>query len=358
MLINRPKSESGSTTASYFILKSNERQCISTQVKGLEFELQHISRCLKQPIRCLTEKPLNQLHLIEQTTSMNFSVKDYFDRKCEDFFKRHGRKVFGNLPAVQISSNLNPTQTRIKCVHLYPIITLFIIVQRQSGKGNFAIYYPLEMIRMKNLENQFSELATAQHYDKNFLKEYDITLVEGFAQADARLLDNPILKGKKENLKNGTWKLDDYFLPASFSHDFQWMVVNFRKRRGVYILGAPDAAQMDELMKNLIGNANQNGLRLNQPGIIHTENYGTLWDLRISFCRYIEFHKKLALLLFIIPDNANLYNDIKLISEPKHGIVMQCVAHRKSDMFFKHAYCQHLMLKINNKLRSVNVHLD
>ena len=228
-------------------------------------------------------------------------------------------------------------------------------------------------IRFKENKEQIGNLIhSSRRCETDFLKAYGISLVKEFVQVDARLLDTPKLNGLKQirgkpttvekEPENGAWSDTDFILPANIPKHFQWMVVNFTREYDRKIYGAPDNEKVNSLIDNLLGAASRSGLNLPQqkPGIdiCYEENYRDLNDLKNAFTDYIEDHPNLRLIVFIIPKNDELYNQIKFFSELKFGIVTQCIAHAKATKFTDRTYGQNLMLKINSKLGGINTYLD
>ena len=90
----------------HFRLNPDERRFLNTELKGLAFELEHISYRPKNLLHCLTDKPVSQLFFSENLkdgSTREVSVKAYYDEKYRDFFEKFGSQVCGHLPAVQVS---------------------------------------------------------------------------------------------------------------------------------------------------------------------------------------------------------------------------------------------------------------
>ena len=229
-------------------------------------------------------------------------------------------------------------------------------------------------VRFQENEAQIKNLvSSSSRCETDFLKAYGISLVEKFVRVDARLLEPPKLIGLKQivgqqaitvekKLENGAWRDTNFIIPALLPKDFQWMVVNITSESGRNIFGAPNEEQVNGLVANLLNAAKRNGLNLpkQKPGmdIWYKENYGGLKDLEDAFTAYTKDNPNLGLIVFLIPANDELYNQIKFISELEFGIVTQCVAHAKAMKFDDRTYGQNLMLKINSKLGGINTHLS
>lgn len=215
--------------------------------------------------------------------------------------------------------------------------------------------------RFRENEAQVANLiASSKRCETDFLTAYGLSLQERFVQVEGRLLDQPRLIGpneKAKQLENGGWRDTTFILPAAIPNNFQWFVVNFTREYGRDIFRAPNQGQVDDLVKNLIVAGNRNGLKLPQPQVCYREQYQDPTDLRAAFEDYCKDMPNLGLILFLIPPNDELYNNIKFVSELKHGILTQCVAHDKSMKFGDRTYCENLMLKINSKLGGINAQL-
>ena len=241
----------------------------------------------------------------------------------------------------KLSSKLQPTMTRI------------------CGEQEPQVRFEENEAQIRNL------IASSRRCETDFLRAYGLSLVEKFVQVDARLLDLPRLNGpgdKPKKLENGAWKDTDFIIPAKIPSNFQWMVVNFTREYGRDIFRAPTREQVNSLIDNLLGAARRSGLNLPRPNpasdICYNETYRDPKDLKDAFNDYLNDHPNLSLILFLIPANDELYNNIKFISELEMGIVTQCVAHAKTNKFSDRTYGQNLMLKINSKLGGINAQLD
>lgn len=347
-------------------LNPDERRWLNTELKGLAFELEHISYRPKNLFHCLTEKSIKELFFAEKskdgTIGKQISVKAYYDEKYATFFEKYGRKVYGNLPAVQVGSDKFPSY--------YPLEVVCLIEDQYFTKKLTPKLQPTmtricgeqtPMVRFQENEAQITNLvASSRRCETDFLTAYGLGLVERFVQVDARLLDLPRLNGpsdKPKRLENGAWRDTAFILPAILPKNFQWMVVNFTRENGRDIFRAPNRDQVNGLVEGLIEAAKNSGLSLSSPEIAYEERYEDPTDLRNAFSDYIHDMPNLGLLLFLIPANDELYNNIKFISELQYGVVTQCVAHGKTMKFTDRTYCQNLMLKINSKLGGINAHL-
>lgn len=88
-------------------LSPDERRFLNTELKGLGFELDHISYRPKNLIHCLTDKPVSQVLFTVKSRdggdSRETNVKDYYDVVYANYLdEKFGRKIYGNLPAVQV----------------------------------------------------------------------------------------------------------------------------------------------------------------------------------------------------------------------------------------------------------------
>jgi hypothetical protein len=92
--------------------------------------------------------------------------------------------------------------------------------------------------------------------------------------------------------------------------------------------------------------------------IIYDEEYKDKQDLDDAIGDYIQDHKGLRLIIFIIPKFDELYSNIKFISEITYGVVTQCVSQEKNRQFAQMSYVSNLFLKINAKLGGSNTHLN
>ena len=220
----------------------------------------------------------------------------------------------------------------------------------------------MPQVRFQENEEQIRSLIDcSRRRGTDFLRAYGLELVEKFVNVDARLLDLPRLNGpgdKAKKLENGAWRDTDFILPAVLPDNFEWMVVNFTSEYSRDIFRAPTKEQVDGLVANLLGAATRSGLKLAKPnGIFYNGRFDNPGNLNDAFNGFTEKHPNLGLILFLIPNNDELYNNIKFISELQRGIVTQCVAHDKAKKFSDRSYCQNLMLKINSKLGGINAHL-
>lgn len=73
---------------------------------------------------------------------------------------------------------------------------------------------------------------------------------------------------------------------------------------------------------------------------------------------YLNDHKSVKIIVYIIPKLDELYNSIKFVSEIILGRVTQCVSQDKKNQFSQMSYVSNLMLKINAKLGGTNLILD
>ena len=85
-----------------FKLNSNERNLLNQELKGLSFEVDHISYRPKSMIHCLTDKTVSEIFfdrkLKDSDQTKQTSVKEYFEDIYKDYLDRAGRGgLFGKL---------------------------------------------------------------------------------------------------------------------------------------------------------------------------------------------------------------------------------------------------------------------
>src|SRR5690606_9916564 len=99
------------------------------------------------------------------------------------------------------------------------------------------------------------------------------------------------------------------------------------------------------------------GMHIEQPANIdYNYNYIDRIDLEKNIFDYCASKmqakgKQLQLILFFIPGQKQIYNEIKAIAELKKGLITQCISHNSEKKFFNDPeFIQNVLLKINSKL--------
>ena len=269
---------------------------------------------------------------------------------------------------------------------------LFDLPCVQVGKTN-PKFFPMEVVcieddqyHMKKLEpNQQATMTTACGEQKpslrfqenlmqinklkqsalrcetDYLALFGITLSTPFSEVNGRYLPKPRIcgsNGKEKSINDGEWRDSLFAIPANVDNNFKWLVVNYSKEFKRDVRWGPDSRAVDSLVKGICDQARVNGLNLGQPvEVIYDKNYDGKVDVKNAIGEYAKDFPGLKFILFIIPDNAELYSFIKFFSELEFGITTQCISHSKSRKFTDRSYAGNVVLKINAKLGGINCHL-
>ena len=112
---------------------------------------------------------------------------------------------------------------------------------------------------------------------------------------------------------SGQWRPEAYVIPsANVGQD--WMVINFTKDYNTPIRYAPNKQQIDEFINSLQKSSGIHGVNLGKPcEVIYDEIYRGRKDLEEAINDYIQDHKALKIIIFVIPKLDELYNNIKFI---------------------------------------------
>lgn len=112
---------------------------------------------------------------------------------------------------------------------------------------------------------------------------------------------------------------------------------------------------IDTLIDKVKQAASANGLNLPNPcGEISGLNFRHKSQLKDDIRKWIDKYGNLKFMLVFIPDDDELYNALKYLTEVEFGILTQCVSQGKSRKFSDMSYAGNLVLKINSKLGGTN----
>ena len=92
------------------------------------------------------------------------------------------------------------------------------------------------------------------------------------------------------------------------------MLINFTKEQNTPIRSAPDRRQIDDLINSLRKSSSMHGVNLGRPcEVIYDEVYRGAKDLEDAINDYLRDHRALKIMVFVIPKQDELYNNIKFI---------------------------------------------
>ena len=217
-------------------------------------------------------------------------------------------------------------------------------------------------VRFQENQLQINKLIqSAARCETDYFASFGIKLVTPFSEVNGRYLPKPRIcgsNGKEKNITDGEWKDSLFAIPANVDNNFKWLVVNYSQEYKREVRWGPDRRAVDSLIKGICEQAKFNGLNLGQPvEVIYDENYDGKVDVKNAIGDYAKDFPGLKFILFIIPENDELYSFIKFFSELDFGITTQCVSHKKSRRFHERTYAGNVVLKINSKLGGINCHL-
>lgn len=350
---------------SNFRLNPNEKALLNAELKGLNFEVDHISYKPKNRIFCITEKNVSEIFFdqkMENNQTQQVSVKTYFERVYKDYLDKLGRDLFPNLPCVQVGKT-NPK--------FFPLEVVSIIDDQYNMK-KLKPKHQAEMTkrcgqqkpteRFRESELQVKNLITARGNQTDYLKYFDIQMQTKYSECKGRVLDPAALlfsNNRKTIPNQGQWRQDAGYIEATQNIGADWLVINFTKDYNNQMRFAPQRDQVDAFIKTVINCSKTTGNNFTWPcEVIYDEAFRGRKDLEDAMFDYLNDHKNVKIIIYIIPKLDELYNSIKFLSEIVFGRVTQCVSQDKKNQFAQMSYVSNLMLKINAKLGGTNLMLD
>lgn len=334
------------------------------RIKGLKFVALHLNH-RTHTIHSFSRTPINQTFF--EKDGKQKCVYNYFQEEYAEFCKRN--KLDPTLPCVQVGSsrgpNAKPKYFPIECCELKDDVcrqklspTLQAMVTRQSSQK------PADRFRsiQANINSIDSKVGNV-----DYLTEFGISLNKNLTEVTGRVLDAPPVlygNGKELNTFNkGSWMIKsgiEFFEPSKIGGD--WAIINFFTRHGHRYDPSIGKNQVDNLMKALVSSSKSFGIdlkTLDQTKTIYNFDYKGKGTLKETLFNKLSPNLKLAII--IIPNDSQIYNEIKTISELKLGIqrnlVTQCLNQEKRYWKDDHLFRQfitNLFLKINPKTGGTN----
>ena len=298
----------------------------------------------------------------EAGQTKQISVKEYFEGKYKDYIGQLGRPLFSGLPCVHAGTKQKPIYFPIEVVHI--IDDQYCMRKLDRDQQAFLTRKCVEQVPSARFEENRKQLSilvsSSSKCEIDYLKYFGVEIAERFTEVDGRILNIPKICGSNEKEKlvvGGLWKDGHFAIPGKLVN-FKWIVINFTKEFNNVIRYAPNKQQIDDLIERVTSAAAADGLRMGKATEVRYDDvYLGKLKLKDSIESLMKLYPDLKLIIYIIPDDDELYAQIKFLSELQFGIITQCINQRKARKFGEKSYAQNVVLKINSKLGGINCHI-
>lgn len=214
-----------------FRLHTNERNLLNQELKGLMFEVDHISYRPRNKVFCITDKTVSEIYFDQRTRdsdqTVQVSVKEYFEKVYTDYLEKAGLQgLNGNLPCIQVGR----TNPRYFPAEVCSIVDDQYLSKKLKPKHQSIMttkcgqQRPVE--RFQESKVQVQNLIQPRGEQKDYLKYFDIHMNTNYTQVKGRVLDPARLLF--QNNKLGTpmqGKLLISTVLSRFSLDFSKLLI-------------------------------------------------------------------------------------------------------------------------------------
>ena len=177
-----------------FRLNTNERNLLNQELKGLSFEVEHISYRPRNKIFCITDKTVSQIFFDQRTRdseqTVQVSVKEYFEKVYVDYLEKAGLQgLNGNLPCIQVGKT-NP--------RYFPAEVVYIVDDQYLSKKLKPKHQATMTTKcgQQNPKERFEEskaqvrnLVQPKAEEKDYLKYFDISMNNNYTEVKGRVLN-------------------------------------------------------------------------------------------------------------------------------------------------------------------------
>lgn len=177
-----------------FRLNTNERNLLNQELKGLSFEVDHISYRPRNKIFCITDKTVSEIFFdqrsrdSDQTTQV--SVKEYFEKVYTDYLERAGLQgLNGNLPCIQVGKT-NPRYFPAEvCSIVYDQYMSKKLKPKHQATMTTRCGQQKPTERFEESKVQVQSLIRPKGEEKDYLEYFDIQMENNYTQVKGRVLD-------------------------------------------------------------------------------------------------------------------------------------------------------------------------
>lgn len=325
-----------------------QRKRLETEVKGIHIQVRHLTYKRKYKAIGLSKRPATE-------TLFNFEKANPDGKKetntisVSDFYKFEHKKDLAHpeFPCLIVGSEKRKNYLPLELCELVP---------DQHVNQRLTDIQSAVMIRLSASQKpmeRFASIRNSANIIKNdgkpYLMEFGIQISPSLLEIDSHVIDPPDMiykEGNKESIvkpENGNWKLQNkkfYRTPAINSN---WVLINFSNKTS-----ANDISTLVDGLKN-----NKLGLLIKDPFQPPLQAYlpGKLKEF--IFEKAKRAVKDLKMIIFVLPENAALYQEIKFTGDVQLNLPTQCI-HERNMKKINNAFVTNLLYKINTKLGGVN----
>ncbi|RWS17917.1 protein argonaute-4-like protein [Dinothrombium tinctorium] len=322
-------------------LRDYDRKRLEKELKTLQIEVTHLNYRRKYRILGLTQQPAQEVSFRWERDGENrgmVKIPEYFQEEYNKTLK------YTNLPCIIAGSTNRKKYFPMEVCYLLPdqhIRKKLSNEQTATMIRSTASQKPTQ--RFNVIQESIYSVINQSH---PYMKEFGIQVKSQPLVVDARVLDAPELIFRSINVKprDGIWNMEKKLLHEVIKLE-NWIVVNF----------APNVSDNEarKFVSELQNTASAIGMVVDEPvKVARVHNYKPK-TLRSIFEKAKSACSLLKMIFFIIPNDDNLYQEIKLVGDVQIGIPTQCIA-EKNIRKYNSSLLSNLLLKINTKLGGIN----
>ncbi|RWS06748.1 protein argonaute-2-like isoform X1, partial [Dinothrombium tinctorium] len=349
----------------YFI-NDNDRNKLKKKLNRLKIFVTHLAYRRKYTFEGLTERTVSTT--IINIDGKDMSVRDYFEQKYGAVLKKQlGKsKLEPNLPCVIVGRDK------------YLPLEVCILLPNQPAQGKLSEEILSQMTRQSQIRprERFQVIEESRNSmcsdANNYIQQFGVSIDQRPMHVEGRVLPLPRLQNKDvrdspspfQPQSFGSWRMtrpDKHFFLAVPLRT--WLLFNFDT--------GLKPNEISSFVGKLIEVASRYGVIISNPIERATLSYSQFKGQIGSrlFDRALKNMKNLQLLMFIIPKEDGLYEEIKQAGDVMYGLPSQCIAskhfrpQRKGGrqfppMVLNDDYIGNVLQKVNFRLGGINTILD
>ncbi|RWR98934.1 Protein argonaute 5-like protein, partial [Dinothrombium tinctorium] len=341
----------------YFI-NDNDRNKLKEKLNGLKIFVTHLAYRRKYTFEGLTERTVSRT--IINIDGKDMSVRDYFEQKYSTVLKKPLRPHF---PCVIVGRDK------------YLPLKVCVLLPNQPAQGKLSEKILSQITRQSLItpRERFQVIEESRNSmcsdANNYIQHFGVSINQRPMHVKGRVLPLPLLQNKHlsdypssfQPQSFGSWRMTSpekhFFLAVQLR---TWLVFNF-----------DNGLQPDEIYRfvgKLIEVASRYGVIISDPIECATLSYSEFKGQIGSnlFDRALKNMQNLQLLMFIIPKEDGLYEEIKQAGDVIYGLPSQCIASKHfrpqwngwRPMVLNDDYIGNVLQKVNFRLGGINTILD
>ncbi|RWS30958.1 translation initiation factor 2C-like protein [Leptotrombidium deliense] len=322
-------------------LRDYDRKRLERELKTLQIEVTHLNYRRRYRITGITQKPAQEVTFPWEREGDNrkmIRIPEYFQEEYSKILK------YTNLPCI-ITGSANRKK-------YLPMEVCFLLPDQHIRK-KLSNDQTATMIRTTASQKPAQRFNVIQdsiqsviNESKPYMREFGIQVKSQPMVVDARVLEAPDLVFRNMNVKprDGVWNMEKKCLHEVVRLD-NWIAVNFSTN--------VNDNEAKKFITELQNTANAIGMSIEEPVRVARVNNYKPKTLKGIFEKAKAACAALKMILFIIPNDDSLYQEIKLVGDVQIGVPTQCVVD-KNVRRCNSSLLSNLLLKINTKLGGVN----